>query len=105
MVEALAVIEMEKEGGMFFKKIAALVAASLFACTLQAADVVPTEIEQPGTQPNEVGNFESPDKCDNCHSGYNDLNPEYEPATGWRGSAMGNAGRDPIFWATLAVAE
>lgn len=59
----------------------------------------------PGTQPNEVANFESPDKCDNCHAGYNAADPEAEPATGWRGSAMGNAGRDPIFWATLAVAE
>jgi hypothetical protein len=28
-----------------------------------------------------------------------------EPAYGWRGGAMGNAGRDPIFWATLAIAE
>lgn len=70
-----------------------------------AADIVPTEIELPGTQPNEVGNFESPDKCDNCHAGYNTTDPEAEPATGWRGSAMGNAGRDPIFWATMAIAE
>ena len=31
------------------------------------ADIVPTEVEQPGTQPNEVGTLESPDKCDNCH--------------------------------------
>jgi hypothetical protein len=73
--------------------------------TVFAADVVPPEIMMPGTQPNEVGNFESPDKCDNCHSGYNDIDPGAEPATGWRGAAMGNAGRDPIFWATLAVAE
>lgn len=70
-----------------------------------AANVVPTEVELPGTQPNEVGNFESPDKCDNCHSGYNTTDPQSEPATGWRGSAMGNASRDPIFWATLAIAE
>ncbi len=67
-----------------------------------AADVVPTDIQQPGTQPGEVGNLESPDKCDNCHGGYND---PVEPAFNWRGSAMGNAGRDPIFWATLAIAE
>jgi len=79
--------------------------ALVFAITAQAADVVPTEIQLPGTQPNEVGNFESPDKCDNCHAGYDDLAPENEPATGWRGAAMGNAGRDPIFWATLGVAE
>jgi len=71
-----------------------------------AADVVPNEIKMPGTQPNEVQNFESPDKCDNCHGGY-DASGAYsnEPAFGWRGSAMGNAGRDPIFWATLAIAE
>jgi len=31
----------------------------------QAADVVPPEIEQPGTQPGEAGNFEDPGKCDN----------------------------------------
>ena len=67
-----------------------------------AADVVPTEIEQPGTQPGEVGNLESPDKCDNCHGGYN---TSVEPAFNWRGSMMANAGRDPIFWATLAIAE
>jgi hypothetical protein len=67
-----------------------------------AALVVPTEIQQPGTQPNQVGNLETPDKCDNCHGGYNRA---VEPAFNWRGSMMANAGRDPIFWATLAVAE
>ena len=67
-----------------------------------AADVVPTDIQQPGTQPQEIGNLESPGKCDNCHGGYN---PTVEPAHTWRGSMMANAGRDPIFWATLAIAE
>ncbi len=67
-----------------------------------AALTVPTDIQQPGTQPNEVGNLETPDKCDNCHGGYN---ASVEPAFNWRGSMMANAGRDPIFWATLAVAE
>ncbi|HNQ88995.1 MAG TPA: hypothetical protein PKM73_10310 [Verrucomicrobiota bacterium] len=67
-----------------------------------AALVVPNEIQQPGTQPGEVGNLESPDKCDNCHGGYNRA---VEPAFNWRGSMMANAGRDPIFWATLAIAE
>ncbi|MHC4065735.1 MAG: hypothetical protein ACYSUI_14725, partial [Planctomycetota bacterium] len=73
---------------------------------VHAAEVVPNEIQQPGTQPNEVQNFESPDKCDNCHGGYDEARAySNEPAFGWRGSAMGNAGRDPIFWATLAIAE
>jgi hypothetical protein len=78
-----------------------LAIASLTVIAL-AADVVPTDIQQPGTQPNEVGNLESPDKCDNCHGGYNSA---VEPAFNWRGSMMANAGRDPIFWATLAIAE
>jgi hypothetical protein len=74
--------------------------------TVFAADVVPNEIMMPGTQPNEVSGLESPDKCDNCHGGYDEgYAYSNEPAYGWRGSAMGNAGRDPIFWATLAIAE
>ena len=72
----------------------------MFSSLAQAAATVPTEIQMPGTQPQEVGNFESPDKCDNCHAGDDDLSPENESATGWRGAAMGNTGRDPIFWAT-----
>ena len=79
--------------------IALVIAA---AATAIAAETVPTDIMQPGTQPQEIGNLESPDKCDNCHGGYN---ISVEPAHNWRGSMMANAGRDPIFWATLAIAE
>ncbi len=69
---------------------------------IQAADTVPTDIQQPGTQPQEIGNLESPNKCDNCHGGYNS---SVEPAHNWLGSMMAHAGRDPIFWATVAIAE
>lgn len=79
----------------------------MLVCTIgfgfaYAATVIPNEIHQPGTQPKEVGNLESPDKCDNCHGGYNKA---VEPAFNWRGSMMGNASRDPLFWATLAIVE
>jgi hypothetical protein len=67
-----------------------------------AATIVPSTIDQPGTQPGEIGNLSGPDRCDNCHGGYN---TSVEPAFNWRGSMMANAGRDPIFWATLAVVE
>jgi len=78
-----------------------------------AADIVPNEVRMPGTQPEEIGNLESPGRCDNCHAGYNDEStaaaglgePQDEPATGWAGAAMANAGRDPIFWATMAISE
>jgi hypothetical protein len=87
------------------RRITAIMA---FTCVLVlvgisfAADTVPTDLQQPGTQPQEVGNLESPDKCDNCHGGYNS---SVEPAHNWRGSMMAHAGRDPIFWATLAIGE
>ncbi len=94
-------------GGL--KNLLKILAGFLLVFSVQAAETVPTEIQMPGTQPGEVTNFESPDFCDNCHAGYNDANtigePEHEPATGWRGGAMGNAGRDAIFWATVAIAE
>jgi hypothetical protein len=80
----------------------AMFVALVLAPAASAATVVPTEIKQPGTQPQQVGNLESPDKCDNCHGGYNTA---VEPAFNWRGSMMAQAGRDPLFWATLAIAE
>jgi hypothetical protein len=67
-----------------------------------AALIVPTDIQQPGTQPGEVNALETPDKCDNCHG---PRNKGIELAHEWVGSMMAQAGRDPIFWATVAVAE
>ena len=95
---------------MFARTVLLKISAGLLlTVSVHAANTVPTEIQMPGTQPGEVTNFESPDKCANCHSGYNDANtvgdPQHEPVTGWRGGAMGNAGRDAIFWATVAVSE
>lgn len=88
------------------KRLFAILIVALFSVVVVsvvwAATVVPNEVQQPGTQPNEVGNLETPDRCDNCHGGYNSA---VEPAFNWRGSMMANAGRDPIFWATLAIAE
>jgi hypothetical protein len=87
------------------RSLSAAIASAIiffFSSLLFAADVVPTDIQQPGTQPNEVNTLESPDKCDNCHGGYNS---SVEPAYNWRGSMMAHAGRDPIFWATVAIAE
>lgn len=87
-------------------------AASVLVLTLVAlaAPTVPTEIQQPGTQPGQVGAFQSPDNCDNCHGGITQpSNPgqerEREPGFGWRGGMMANAGRDALFWATFAIAE
>lgn len=56
----------------------------------------------PGSQPLESGNLESPNKCDNCHGGY-DINVEM--AYSWRGSMMSQAMRDPLFLAAMAIAN
>jgi hypothetical protein len=83
--------------------LAAAGCLAMFAAPASAQSlVVPNEIQQPGTQQGEVGNLESPGRCDNCHGGYN---KPVEPGFNWRGGMMANATRDPIFWATLAIAE
>lgn len=64
--------------------------------------VIPTEVQQPGTQPGEGPSLGDVGNCDNCHGGYD---PAVEPMRHWRASMMSQAGRDPLFWATLAVAE
>jgi PKD repeat protein len=56
----------------------------------------------PGSQPGESGNLEHPDKCDNCHGGYDTA---VEPAFNWRGSMMSQAARDPLFYACMAIAN
>ena len=66
---------------------------------------VPTTLNDfflPGSQPNQSGQLETPDKCDNCHGGYNQA---VEPAFNWRGSMMAQAARDPLFYACLAIAN
>ena len=71
---------------------------------LLAAPTVPTEVEQPGTQPLEVGAFAT--NCDSCHFASNpDPDELFLPSIGWQGSMMAHAMRDPIYWATVAVAE
>jgi hypothetical protein len=85
-------------------RIWAGVAGSLIgiAAAAHAADVVPPTLRMPGTQPGEVSGLQTADRCDNCHGGY-DTNAE--PAHLWNGSMMAHAASDPIFWATVAIAE
>jgi hypothetical protein len=78
----------------------ALVGVAMLA--LWAAQTVPTDIKLPGTQQAEVATYMSPTNCDNCHY---DAQTPVMLAYQWRGGMMANATRDPLFWATLAVAE
>ncbi len=58
----------------------------------------------PGTQPNVVQTFEAYTLCQNCHQTQATGFPVTITAD-WHGSPMGQAARDPIFYATLAVAN
>lgn len=56
----------------------------------------------PGTQPGTLDHpIVNPDGCNGCHGNPNGVSI-YK---GWRGSMMGQAGRDPVFWAAFAVAQ
>lgn len=82
---------------------------AIVALTAYAADVVPTDIKIPGTQPTPVDTVPTINPVGNC--GCHSFSPaagqveESVPVFGWKGGMMANAGRDPLFWSTVAVAE
>ena len=75
---------------------------SLMIAPVWAATTVPMEVQMPGSQPARPAISSRSDKCDNCHQA---TSPVVNIAHDWRGSMMSHAGRDPLFWATVAIAE
>jgi len=58
-----------------------------------------------GTQPESMTNpLIPPGNCQTCHGNFNG-SANIEPHPTWSGSMMAQAGRDPIFWAALDVAN
>jgi hypothetical protein len=79
---------------------------AIAAVTLQHALLVPRgalttthkDFFLPGTQPNTLSDpILSPGTCDVCHT-----EPIYDR---WRGSMMSQAGKDPLMWAALTIAN
>ena len=71
-----------------------------FSKILSQQTQVPTTLNDfflAGSQPGQSGQLETPDKCDNCHGGYD---PAVEPAYIWRGNMMSQAA-DPFFFVGL----
>jgi hypothetical protein len=60
-------------------------------------------VRMPGSQPSPDNNIslESPDRCQNCHAGYDSA---VEPGFNWRGSMMAQSARDFLFFSCLTVA-
>jgi hypothetical protein len=58
----------------------------------------------PGSQPNSLTvRLASASGCQTCHSNYSQ--GDSEPFTGWSHTMMGQAARDPMFYACLAIAN
>lgn len=71
-------------------------------------DTDPTDFFHHGTQPNTLNDpFLSPSNCANCHGYYNDFQPDdgTEPWDTWVHSMMGQAARDPVWRAAVAIAN
>lgn len=95
--------------------LAATLAAGMLPGIVEGATVVPNEIKMPGTQDKQVlplihshkdigGPYRDNtlnEACYNCHE-YS--RPE-SIVKRWSGSLMAQASVDPIFWATMAIAE
>ena len=79
-----------------------LVLALQFSPLVQGATTVPMEVQMPGTQPEDNVNLDLNDACDQCHE---DSADGVSILSDWRGSMMSHAGRDPLYWATVAIAE
>ena len=56
----------------------------------------------PGSQPGQSGSFDSPTSCASCHGGYD---TSVEPTFNWQGSMMAQAMRDPLYLASLTIAN
>jgi hypothetical protein len=67
--------------------------------------VAPTtlrDFDQPGSQPLEAGVLNPPEACAVCHGNYD---PAVEPFFNWQGSMMSQASRDPLFAASMVIAN
>jgi hypothetical protein len=94
--------------------------ALLLCIVLVLASTTLAAVDLPGTQPSDgsgdpafppfqdgskPGVLDSPDNC-GCHENYRDAGEQiYEPYDSWAGSMMAHAARDPLFWASVDIAN
>jgi hypothetical protein len=88
-------------------RVMVVVAGScLFAGAVGAAilNLTMADFRVPGTHVGDVSPaaFTASSECRVCHGDYA---PASDPFTTWKGSLMGNAGRDPLFYAQMATAN
>ncbi|MBL0027888.1 MAG: hypothetical protein IPO95_01950 [Rhodanobacteraceae bacterium] len=64
-----------------------------------------TDFTPHGTQPGLQSVLQSSGDCYGCHAGFFGQQQKFMPHSTWSGSMMAHAGRDPLFWAALDVAN
>jgi hypothetical protein len=98
------VTTMKTKAFLFIPIVMVLLVGLVIAASGQTWTPIPVKddplVRMPGTQPNQVASLESPNRCFNCHAGYNQ---QVEPGFNWRGSMMAQASRDFLFWACMTV--
>jgi hypothetical protein len=92
-------------GGALKLVVLGLAPLMFVAMLAYAATTVPTDVMMPGTQSGELPTTITSSSNCGCHDFVPDGYVEESPFKGWSGGMMANAGRDPLFWATVAVAE
>lgn len=90
------------KGRMIVLVTTTVVTASCFLAFTYSQVSAATPIFMPGTQPNEINNLTGSRNCKNCHGDYDRATENW---FNWRGSMMGQAARDPLMYAALAVAN
>ena len=94
-----------------FKRWALLALVILFLPSAHAYDHASQKIDlgsidftPNATQPGLASGIEGNDSCEGCHQGNAD-DATQMPYPAWSGSMMANAARDPMFWASLDIAN
>jgi len=78
----------------------------IFSLWVVAVNTTIDDFFLPGSQPDTSRNYDPPSNCANCHSGITkNTNLSYEPTYGWQGSMMSQAMRDPLYLASLTIAN
>ena len=102
--------------GMLARVAGSVLLAGMIAGRVEAQLTVPTTLNDfflPGSQPNGAGNPIVLDEfvgaidgnCVNCHADFDGQYLDAEPFRHWAGSMMAQATRDPVFLATMTIAN
>lgn len=89
----------------FLPRAGIFLAGLLALLTIAIVDAGTLDMTPHGTQPGLAVQLDESTVCAGCHGGFTPTESRFMPHSSWSGSLMANAGRDPLFWAALDVAN